>query len=60
VTALSHYFSLHRRYHRSVNLERDFDNPEAVEGYVLTERSLEALQRMLAAFDNPRLIGLGH
>ncbi|XHX78443.1 MAG: hypothetical protein RBJ76_29175 [Stenomitos frigidus ULC029] len=54
MTALSHYFSLHRRYHRSVNLERDFDNPEAVEGYVLTERSLEALQRMLAAFDNPK------
>ncbi|MBW4582232.1 MAG: hypothetical protein KME42_21920 [Tildeniella nuda ZEHNDER 1965/U140] len=54
MTALSHYFSLHRRYHRSINLERDFDNPDAVESYVLTERSLEALQRMLAAFENPK------
>jgi len=54
VTALSHYFSLHRRYHRSVNLERDFDQPDAVEGYVLTERSLDALQRMITAFADPK------
>ena len=54
MTALSHYFRLHRRYHRSVNLERDFDKPDAVEGYVLTERSLDALQRITAAFINPK------
>ncbi|NJL57368.1 hypothetical protein HC928_21185 [bacterium] len=54
MTALAKYFSLHRRYHRSVNLERDFDNPDAVEGYVLTERSLDALQRMTSAFANPK------
>ena len=54
MTALSHYFSLHRRYHRSVNLERDFDQPDAVEGYVLTERSLDALQRMITAFADPK------
>ena len=54
MTALSNYFSLHRRYHRSVNLERDFDQPDAVEGYVLTERSLDALQRMMTAFADPK------
>ncbi len=54
MTALSNYFSLHRRYHRSVNLERDFDKPDAVAGYVLTERSLDALQRITAAFNNPK------
>ena len=54
MTALSQYFRLHRRYHRSVNLERDFDKPDAVEGYVLTERSLDALQRITAAFTNPK------
>ena len=54
MTALSNYFSLHRRYYRSVNLERDFDKPDAVKGYVLTERSLDALQRIMTAFANPK------
>jgi hypothetical protein len=39
---LSTYFELHRRYYRSVNLERDLDKPDAVKGYVPTERSAEA------------------
>ncbi|MDX2229695.1 MAG: hypothetical protein NW220_08660 [Leptolyngbyaceae cyanobacterium bins.349] len=51
---LDHYFSLHRRYHRSINLERDFDKPDAVEGYILTARSGEALQRIITAIANPR------
>ena len=54
MTALSHYFGLHRRYHRSINLERDFDKPDAVIGYVLTERSLDALHRITAAFNTPK------
>lgn len=49
---LSAYFELHRRYYRSVNLERDLDKSDAVEGYVLTERSAEALRRILSAMDN--------
>jgi hypothetical protein len=50
---LSAYFKLHRRYYRSVNLERDFDKPDAVQGYVPTERSTDALRRILSAFNNP-------
>lgn len=52
--ALSTYFSLNRRYYRSVNLVRDLDKPESVQGYVPTERSTEALDRILAAFGNPK------
>jgi hypothetical protein len=52
--SLADDFSLHRRYHRSVNLERDFDKPDTVEGYVLTERASDALQRIAAALVNPK------
>jgi hypothetical protein len=51
---LADYFRLHRRYHRSINLERDFDKLDAIEGYILTERSSEALQRILTAIGNPQ------
>ncbi|MFQ3626730.1 MAG: hypothetical protein SNJ81_04045 [Cyanobacteriota bacterium] len=47
--ALANHFRLHRRYHRSINLERDFDQPDAVEGYALAGRSGDALQRILTA-----------
>lgn len=50
---LSAYFDIHRRYYRSVNLERDFDRPDAVQGYILTERSTDALRRILFALNNP-------
>jgi hypothetical protein len=49
---LSEYFKLQRRYYRSVNLERDFDKVDALLGYILTERSGDALRRILAAFGN--------
>jgi hypothetical protein len=45
--ALSQFFSVNRRYVRSVNLERDFDVPDAVKGYILTEQALYALKRIL-------------
>jgi hypothetical protein len=48
---LSTYFNLNRRYFRSVNLERDLDIPDAVLGYVPTERSIDALHRIVTAFD---------
>lgn len=51
--ALSSYFELHRRYYRSVNLERDLDKPDAVQGYVPTERSAVALRRILSAIGDP-------
>jgi hypothetical protein len=43
---LSHYFTLSRRYSRSVNLERDLEKVEALEGYVLTNRAKDALSRI--------------
>ncbi len=45
--ALSQYFSLNRRYSRSVNLERDLEQLDALAGYILTERSVDALRRIL-------------
>lgn len=51
---LASYFQLHRRYYRSVNLERDLDKPDAVQGYVPTERSADALRRILSALANPK------
>ncbi|UIE39120.1 hypothetical protein [Leptodesmis sichuanensis] len=51
--ALSTYFELHRRYYRSVNLERDLDKSDAVQGYVPTERSAIALRRILSAIGDP-------
>jgi hypothetical protein len=50
---LSTYFKLRRRYYRSVNLERDLDKVDAVQGYVPTERSAIAVQRILAAIADP-------
>ncbi len=44
---LCKYFSLNRRYFRSVNLERDVEKTEALEGYILTERAVDALRRIL-------------
>ncbi|MGB7315632.1 MAG: hypothetical protein WA939_22080 [Nodosilinea sp.] len=43
------FLSVNRRYARSINLERDFDAPEAVEGYILTDRAVDALRRILAS-----------
>jgi hypothetical protein len=45
---LSDYFSLKRRYSRSINLERDFDKIDALQGYIPTERSVDATRRILA------------
>jgi hypothetical protein len=47
---LSQYFSLHRRYSRSINLERDLENPDLLEGYILTQRAKDALHRIWTSF----------
>ncbi|WP_293124679.1 hypothetical protein [Microcoleus sp. bin38.metabat.b11b12b14.051] len=47
---LSQYFSLNRRYSRSINLERDLERVEALVGYVPTEKSVDTLRRILAGF----------
>ena len=46
---LAEFLSVNRRYARSINLERDFDSPEAVDGYILTDRAVDALRRILAS-----------
>ncbi|MDY6940890.1 MAG: hypothetical protein SWY16_24935 [Cyanobacteriota bacterium] len=43
---LAQYFSLQRRYSRSVNLERDLDRLDALDGYIPTERAVDALRRI--------------
>ena len=45
---LADFFSVKRRYSRSVNLERDLEQPDALQGYILTERSVDALRRILS------------
>lgn len=44
---LSQYFSVKTRYSRSINLERDLQKVEALEGYILTDRAINALKRIL-------------
>ncbi|UKO97399.1 hypothetical protein [Nostoc sp. UHCC 0870] len=48
---LSYYFNLQRRYSRSINLERDLDSVDALEGYVLTKRAIDSLKRILNSFN---------
>jgi len=43
-------FCLNRRYSRSVNLERDWDQTGSIEGYIPTTRSVDALRRILSGF----------
>ncbi|MBW4641838.1 MAG: hypothetical protein KME23_02240 [Goleter apudmare HA4340-LM2] len=47
---LSEYFSLKRRYSRSINVERDLEKIDVLEGYIPTERSVDATRRILAGF----------
>lgn len=51
---LSRWFSVRRRYTRSVNLERDLAVPGSVQGYVPTARALETLEHILDAYVTPR------
>ena len=51
---LSDYFQLNRRYSRSINLERDLAKQDSIEGYVLTERAVDALRRILAGLISPQ------
>ncbi|NJK35122.1 MAG: hypothetical protein HC919_09295 [Oscillatoriales cyanobacterium SM2_2_1] len=40
---LANFFGIHRRFARSINLERDFDSDDAGRGYILTDRSINLL-----------------
>lgn len=50
---LSDHFRIRRRYMRSVNLERDADLASSLDGYLLTARALEALERIVEAYSTP-------
>jgi hypothetical protein len=50
--SLSKHFSVNRRYSRSINLERDFELPSAVLGYILTERAMDAFRRIFGSIVN--------
>ena len=49
---LSELFHVTSRFHRSVHLERDFYEENALDGYVLTVTARETLRRVIAALDN--------
>ncbi len=53
---LSDLISVKRRYSRSVNLERDLEIAESVNGYVLTSRALDMLERFLIAYSEPNTV----
>jgi hypothetical protein len=50
---LSDHFEIKRRYSRSINLERDLEYPEAVLGYVPTEKTADILGRFVSAALTP-------
>lgn len=52
---LSDYFSINRRYLRSINLERDLADVTALDGYILTDKSIEALRRIVHGFSSDQL-----
>jgi hypothetical protein len=47
-TAIAELFQIQSRYLRSAHLERDFEDPKALTGYVLTPEGRELLSRLAA------------
>lgn len=50
---LANKFYVNRRYVRSIHLERDFLNPNALAGYVPTDRTIDALRRVENGLQHP-------
>ncbi len=48
--SLASWVSIGRRYTRAVNLDRDFGSLDSLNGYVITPRAIDALERVLDAF----------
>ena len=46
MTRLSAHFRVRRRYSRSVNLERDQNAPDSLDGYIVTPRGRDTLRRI--------------
>lgn len=55
MSRLSEHFRIRRRYMRSVNLERDMERADSLDGYVPTPRALESLDRVTAAVMTPNV-----
>ena len=49
MAVLADHISVLRRFARSANLERDADRPEPLEGYVVTPRALDVVERVAMA-----------
>ena len=49
MAVLADHISVLRRFARSANLERDADRPEPLEGYVVTPRALDVVERVATA-----------
>ncbi len=56
MSSLSEIIKVHRRYYRSVNLERDLTTADSVLGYVPTTKSVDALERITNAYLSPRSV----
>lgn len=50
MTQLSKWISVKRRYMRSVNLERDYNLADSLDGYILTPRIVETLDQVVEAY----------
>ena len=48
MTILAEYFSVHRRFARSANLERDVNRSGPLDGYIVTPRALDVVERITA------------
>ena len=46
MTFLADHISVRGRFARSANLERDADRPEPLDGYIVTDRALDAVERI--------------
>ena len=54
MTFLADHISVRSRFARSANLERDANRPEPLDGYIVTARALDAVERIAAvAADGP-------
>lgn len=53
---LHDYIKIKRRYTRSVNLERDLEVADSVNGYVLSPKAAELIQRFIEALISPNSV----
>lgn len=56
MTSYSDYISVKRRYTRSVNLERDINIPDSIDGYIPTSRTIDGLTRFVNALSQPHAV----